>query len=192
MDTSGGTGGDDAAISIRRDDGEQVCRWSSTVTSPYGQAEVLSQISRRYGNAMVCVERNKYGDAVIKRAQELGVPIWTDSNGKHFWMQGGPHSSTKKTVFAHARRQVADQWSCSAGLDTPPRTNCPVTVQQYISMSEDDKGNIAAPEGQHDDLCVADVLALWCGRHYYVTEQEPEDPEVVKYENFRAMMGGRR
>lgn len=171
FDTSGGTGRDFASLYVLRDDGKLVARWRSATTSPHNQAEIGAKLSGKYNRALTCVEGNKYGLGVWNEMRRLGANVWS-KDGKPFWMQRG-NLATKDEVLAFARgllqRGVFSPQSEATGDEAAPTRMepwlfCPHVVQELSIMQEDDKGNIQAPEGFHDDAAIAWVLAVWCAR----------------------------
>lgn len=182
MDTSGGVGKDDSVVVVIRDDFEVCAVWSSNTSTLLAQAEMASRLSAFYSpadaegevcRAPILCEKNKYGATVIAHLKELRARIWTDRKGNDFWMQGGPAGETKHMVYAHAQRLVNHMHACSAARNTRPLINDPRILQQLIIVREDDKGNVQAPAGEHDDHADAYVLALWCARGYYTISTAP-------------------
>lgn len=188
MDTSGGTGRDYAVIQVLRDDMEQVCVWRSNTTPPHTQAETAANIAARYNGAVVLCEENNFGKQVIKRMERLGVRCWKDEKGKNFWTQGGRAGQTKKMIYGHGQRLVNQGHACSAAQSEPTRLNDPTTINELIVVREDEKGNIQAPEGSHDDHADALMLAYWCGRRFFsVATSRPADPNRAKLRAHRAL-----
>jgi hypothetical protein len=178
MDTSGGTNRDYAVICVLRDDFEVAAVWSSNTTKPVGQANECAKIAAMYAvkvrpsdpeptRPVVLCEENNFGRAVIKRLERLGVRTWKDDRGRNFWTQGGRAGHTKAMVYANAQRLVDSGICLSADPQRDMGMNDAPTLSELIIIREDDRGNICAPEGQHDDHADAYVLALWCGRRYY-------------------------
>lgn len=104
MDTSGGTGGDEASITVLRDDWVEVCHWSSEFAKPPEQSRMLARISSEYGPAtgsesLSCVEANKYGSRVISRAEAAGVAMWRRDDGDYWWTS----QQSKRELFDEGR-----------------------------------------------------------------------------------------
>jgi len=181
MDTSGGTGKDHAAIVVLRDDFEIAAVWSSNTTPPHAQGDMGAKLSAMFNRAEVLCEENNYGRAVIRRMEDLGAPCWKDERGKNFWTQGGRAGQTKKMVYGHARELVDKQGCCSvADGDRLRGINDESVLAELLVVREGDRGNIEAPEGQHDDHADAYVLALWCGRAYYERRGRPVNRDRLK------------
>ncbi len=182
MDTSGGTGGDYAVIVVLRDDFEVCAVWQSNTTPPHEQANEAAKLSATYNGAVVLCEENNYGRQVNDRLELLGAPVYRGADGKRFWSQGGRAGQSKKMVYGYARQVFNDGIAASSHAGRPGRVNDEDILGQIIVVREDDRGNIQAPEGMHDDHVDAWVFALWCGRYYHVraAAAKPEDPERVK------------
>lgn len=155
VDTSGGVGADEAVIQVLRDDGEQVARYASIWTGPADLALEAKNLSGLYTagrkRARVLCERNKYGVAFIKRAQELGCRLWKDDKGKDWWTD----PSTKAKLYDYGRSVVNNGHTI---------INDPGTIQQMVRVREQSNGNIMADEGYKDDRSMAYMLALWNAR----------------------------
>lgn len=152
VDASGGTGGDDAVITVVRDDAQVAAVWSMNTVAPNGQADMVAKLSARYGNAQANVEvGNKWGRAVWQRCAELGVPLFVDEEGKEFVTD-----DRTKNVIMDWMRQLVD-----ANL---VRLNDRPTLEQCNHIREQRNGRIEADVGYHDDMVVAAALALWAGR----------------------------
>lgn len=152
VDASGGTGGDDACITVTRDDAQIVAVWSSNQVSPTNQAEEAARLSARYGNAVANVEvGNKWGRAVWQRCRELGVPLWVDEFGKDFVTD-----DRTKNVIMDWMRQLVEA--------NHVRLNDRALLEQCNHIREQQSGRIEADVGYHDDMVVSAALGLWAGR----------------------------
>jgi hypothetical protein len=155
QDTSGGSGGDDAALQVLRDDLVQCARWRSNTTKPLAQAEMAAAVSIMYGRALVLCEANNHGKVVIEKMDALGVNLWK-SHGKDWYTQRGSSLNTKEWLFDHAAPLVDGNLV---------EFGCPVTVAQLMLMMQHADGSIGPATGaDHDDLAMAFLLALWCAK----------------------------
>lgn len=177
-DSSGGTGGDPAVYTVLRDDYEIACVWSSNTTAPREQGNICAEMAFEYNNALTLVENNGFGEVVNNRLVELGVRVWHGPDGKRFTSLGGRAGQTKKKVYSYAQHLFNDQIAASAHPDQKPKVNDQQTLREIIVVREDEKGNIQAPSGLHDDHVDAWVFALWCGRLYTVSAPPTHDDET--------------
>lgn len=179
MDTSGGTGGDDAVIVVLREDYEVCAVWSSNLKSTDEQADMGAQLSARFGDATVLCEQNKYGKAVIERMEDLGVPTWKDERYKNFYMQAGRAGETKLEAYSYAREKVRKHHAVNPDGENP-LINDETILKQLIVIREGDDGKLEAPPGKHDDHADAWVLALFCSRDY-----RPDPPPSQEHATLR-------
>jgi hypothetical protein len=188
MDTAGGTGGDYAAIVVLRDDCEVCAVWRSNTASPKRQADMGAQLAGKYRGALVLCEINNFVKEVILEMERLHVNLWRDDKDNYFWTQGGRAGASKVMIYSYAREMVDNQHAVCLDASVSPRLNDPTLAHELLSMREGKTGDIAAPEGMHDDHADAYVLALWCGRRYYtVATAPPKESEVAKYERLQRM-----
>ena len=190
MDTSGGSGRDYAVIVVLRDDFSVAAVWRSNTASPNQQADMGAALSAEYGGATVLCEQNNYGKAVIARMRKLGARCWVDrATGKDFWTQGGRAGQTKKMVYSFARGLINDSMACSAAPMSPVLLNDPEVIRELMIVREDERGNIQAPNGKHDDHADAYVLALWCARNAIVLRRPKTQEDHERAKLARAMRG---
>lgn len=170
VDTSGGTGRDDAAIYVVRDDFEIVARWFCNKTDLLGQARKAVWLQNLYGGRehnCILTEANNFGRPVIKEIERLGGRTWKDEKAKDWWTQDGRSGQSKRILYGWGRRIVNEQICCSIREGDDPLMNDPLLVQQMMSIREDDKSKIEAPEGDHDDLVDGYLLACWAVRRHH-------------------------
>jgi hypothetical protein len=172
QDTSGGVGRDYGVCQVLRDDGKLVARWRDNHTSPLEQARIGAKLSAKFNRALWLVEANRHGASVFAEMSRLGTNLWTDNKGKPFWTQRGS-VSTKDRLVDLARdllllgvfnpQRVATQWE-----DAPVAMESwlfdSIVVAELGNMREDERGNVTAPDNQHDDSAMAWMLAVWCAR----------------------------
>lgn len=155
LDPSGGTGNDEAALSVVRDDGEQVAWFASRDIKPRRLAEIAAKVQARYGGALINVERNnKYGRATLDRLQQLGAKLWVGSKGQTWHTD----ERTKNMLLDYAAAVIDGNMV---------RLNDPLLIQQLLQIREQDDGKIEANPGYNDDRAMALFLALWCTRRIF-------------------------
>lgn len=183
-DTSGGTGRDWSVGVVVRDDGAVAAVYRSNTDPPHVQAEQFVRLAAMYGGCVILCEENNYGRAVINRMEELGGNTWKDERYRNFWTQGGRAGQTKKMVYSYARDAVDTGAVCSHVPGEEVGIRDPVILVELLVVSEDERGNIQAPEGCHDDHADAYVLALWAARGYYRPVSPEEQPRQSRREQF--------
>jgi hypothetical protein len=156
VDTAAGVGGDWSVAQVLREDGVQVAVYRSNTAKTDAFALEVLRLSGMFNKAMILVERNKYGVAVIAALEHYGANLWKDeATGNDFWTQSGERSAnTKFMLYEHARRLVESGWA---------KFNDAVTVDELLVIVNED-GEIKAEEG-HDDHADAWCLAAWCASH---------------------------
>lgn len=163
VDTSGGTGGDSAVITVVRDDCKVVAVWSSNLTPAREQAEMVSRMSAEHGGAQALIESgNVHGHAVIARAMDLGVPLWLDDQGKDFVATSRANASLMdwmKYLLDGDMLDVADT----------------MTLEECMHVREQRGGKIEADQGYHDDHVDGLALALWCARATIISRWAKKD-----------------
>jgi hypothetical protein len=167
VDTSGGTGGDEAVLIVVRDDLEVCAAFSSTTTGAAALAEgPAARLSSAYGRPPWLVEaNNEHGRMFVKRAGELGLRLWKDGRGKD-WATTG---QTKNMVYDWGRHLV-DQGFV--------KLNDERLIQQCMGVREQEDGSIRCDDGRdnYDDHPMALVLALWNARRQYTQQHGTERP----------------
>lgn len=164
VDTAGGTGGDEASITVLRDDWVEVCHWSSEFAKPPEQARMLARLAAEYGPAsgsmsLANIEANKYGVRVIARAEEAGVPLWRREDGDYWWTS----QQSKRDLFDEGREWVDSRWVILKDAES---------IRQMTKIVEKPGGQIE-PSGKSgkrrikDDRCMSKMLAIKCGATFF-------------------------
>lgn len=179
VDTSGGTGRDEAVIQIIRSDMVHVLTWRSNTVAPHAQAHIISRLGAMFGGPMCLIEANSMGIDVIEKVERLGgVRLWTTDKDKPFCSTGGQAGNSKEAVYIHAREMIESGWvGC----------NHPETLRQAQAIVETPEGKIEAATG-NDDLIDAFVFALWAGRRRFIQGDELSDARAT----FRRRMEARQ
>lgn len=169
QDPSGGSGWDEGVICVLDMQGRQVARWASNQQGPFEQAKACANLSATFNGALVLCEANRkgFGDLIIRKLDEWGVPLWTSDNGGHWFSTGLNAGGQKREMMAHAR-EVVGRLECLA--------RDPETVRQLHNIVEKENGNIEGRKREHDDRAIAFCLALWCLRSVNERVVQRADP----------------
>lgn len=185
VDTSGGTGGDEAVIVILRDDGYLVALWATSRASPEEQAVMVSQLGGLYGSPLAVIEANKYGESVIKAVQKLGgVTLWTNERGRWFYSTGETSGAHKRLACVHAREVVDAELVVVNDLEL---------CRQLQRMVEKPNGKVEGSGTTHDDRAMALILCLYGMRRYAPPAQgtiEGEKDRVRRILEMQHRFGG--
>ena len=181
VDPSAGVGGDEAVIQVLRDDMVQAATFASRTTKPQRLADIAARLYGEYGKPPVVVERNnKWGTAVARRLEALGVALWLGRDGKPWWTD----ERTKNLLLDYAA-VVVDGGFCTI--------EDPLLLQQLIVVREQSDGKIEADAGANDDRAMGFFLALWGGRRIFSAgrknslTREIAERARVREERMRAM-----
>lgn len=183
IDTSGGTGGDDAVIYVLRDDYVPVAKWRSNRRSPKQQAAAASRIGGAYGKPLCLIECNKFGLEVAEELQRLGGVRMLKPNGKWFYSTGKASGNNKRKVYVWARH-VLDNRIATVHDDT--------TISQLLAIVEHTSGMIApASSTTHDDAADAWVFAAFACRRIAgkVAKLDPAEQREEAIRRFKKRIG---
>lgn len=176
VDTSGGTGNDDAVIYVLRDDYVPVAMWRSNKHSPKAQARAISRIGGMYGKPWCLIECNKFGLEVFNEVARLGGVRLMKFNGKPFYSTGKNSGDNKRKVYTWARYTI----------DHDIAVVCrPETVTQLQSIVERESGMVAPPtDSEPDDEADAWVFAVFAcrkvAREASLTTPEEQREQAVR------------
>lgn len=136
-------GGDfDAAVVMRKDNGRVAAvlhgQWAPAV-----YAAKLYGLGRFYGDALLAVERNNHGHAVLLKLREWQYPALAWWDGRPGWITNG---QTKPVIIDRLEEAIRQEW-----IDLLDR----VAVEELFSFVYHDDGTMAATAGAHDDLVMA-------------------------------------
>lgn len=153
VDVGAGTGGDNSVIVVVSATTLQVVdiRRSNSHT-PTEWAEVVSDASRKWNTAKVLVESNgTWGGVLCNELRQIGVPQWTDGDGKYWTTNAGNKAKMLEGVKDAIIRGRVTQ------LDS-------FTIGELRSFKVNDRGEPFCPRNgtHHGDTVIALGLALQC------------------------------
>ena len=137
-----------AAIVRKRGTGEHVATlWGYLRPDELGEA--AANLGKRYNTAVVAVERNNHGHAVLLKLKELKYPkVFCDDDGREGWVNSGPRRTAALDVVEAEHRKGPPYYS------TPDSA----LVGQQSTFVVSKKGKAEASPGAHDDLVLADAI----------------------------------
>lgn len=160
VDPSEGTGGDPgAAVVYDRKTGEHVATLHGQFP-PWELAEVVATLGIRYNRALVVVERNNHGHAVLEALEHIEVKT-------------GPHDADKRIGYPNIYQAEDEKlgWlstevsrvSALDALEAAHRTGEWVTPDvkvtgEMLTFVVNKKGKAEAAAGAHDDLVMATAI----------------------------------
>lgn len=161
VDPSEGMGGDPgAAVVCDRASGEHVATLHGQFT-PYQLAHAVTAIGLRYNRALVVVERNNHGHAVLEKLAEIEIPtgrgdektygypnLYRDDADKPGWNSTEVSRCAALDALEDAHR--TGEWS------TPDKA----VTGELLTFVVDKKGKAQAAAGAHDDLVIA-MAVVW-------------------------------
>lgn len=147
-DPSEGTGGDAAAaVVFERGTGQHVATLHGQFI-PWDFAGLLDALGRRYNGALLAVERNNHGYAVLQALrQQLGYPnLFKDRDDKFGWLTTeASRAPMLDALDASHRREIF-------------KTNDKALLGQMRTFVVTDTGKAEAAKGAHDDLVIAAAI----------------------------------
>lgn len=149
-DPSEGVGGDPGAIVVHeRATGEHVATIHGQL-STWEMARVLVDVGRQYNDALVVVERNNHGHAVLQALDRVHEypRIFRGRDKRHGWLNTEVTRATALEGIFDAHREGT--WS------SPDRTSLAEMLRFIVTAS----GRPEAAAGDHDDLVMAHAVAL--------------------------------
>jgi hypothetical protein len=166
-DTSGGVRRDEFVLHVLRDDLEHCATFASSELKEDGQALMLARVASMFNDALVLVEANNFGAAVIELCRGLGVNLWRTRDGDFWYSTGRGSGDRKRQMMLHARKMIDGEMT---------RAKDPQTILQLQVVVEKPNGRIEARGDGHDDRAIAFCLALLCAERYTTpTEYDPEE-----------------
>lgn len=150
-DPSEGVGGDPgAAVVLDRGTGEHVATIHGQF-STWEFARVLADLGHEYFGALIVVERNNHGHAVLQgliREQKYPLRlIYHGNDGRPGWVNTGPARSSALDALHSAHEQK--HWS------SPDR----MSLAEMLRFIVNEQGKAEAAKGAHDDLVLAHAIA---------------------------------
>ncbi len=149
-DPSEGVGGDPgAAVVYDRVDGEHVATIHGQFAT-HEMARVLDEVGREYNNALVIVERNNHGHAVLQALVEtLKYPrLFRDKDERPGWLNNGAARPAALEALFDAHRE--ERWS------SPDR----MSLGEMLTFVVGKDGKAEAAKGSHDDLVISHAI-IW-------------------------------
>ena len=144
----GGTDGDYACAEvIDRATGLQCAEWHGHFP-PYELARKLIKLGRRFGDALIAVERNNHGYGVLAHLKELRY--------ENLFVQGGQEGWLTSVVSRPAMIENLG----SMLIEQPSLFHSPRLLGELKTFVRHSDGHGAAAEGAHDDCVMAVAIAL--------------------------------
>jgi hypothetical protein len=144
-----------AAVVVDQQQGLQCAEWLAQRV-PHEFARALDRLGRRYNNAVVAVERNNHGHAVLEALQHSfrypRIYHYPPALGSHGIRQPGWPTN------ALTRPQAISALDAML-RDAPETFMSRRLLEQCRAYSHTDTGSTAAPPGAHDDLVMAAAIA---------------------------------
>lgn len=159
-----------SASVLRRRDGLQVAHlegcWG---THDFGM--MLVSLARFYNDALLCIERNNHGHAVINSAVNMGGyphQVGREPSGVYVHVQydqrdyqkelskkpGFPTTAESKTLALDALKTGVEQ-------DLTRKIQSPKTLRQMIRFVELPGGKYGGEANSHDDSVMSEAMASW-------------------------------
>lgn len=145
----GGTQGDySVAQAIDAETGLQCAEWQARCTV-LETAEDVARLAREYGNALIAVERNNHGSAVIAFLRSV-------CRYDHLFQQGGQDGWLTTSI---SRPQILASMACAL-VETPAIFSSRRLLAECRSFVRKENGRVEAQAGEHDDCVLAMAIAL--------------------------------
>ncbi|MEU2589655.1 terminase large subunit domain-containing protein [Alkalihalobacillus sp. NPDC078783] len=159
-DVAAGYGGDDSAIAIYDEEGEQVAVFKSNRQNPKKFAKIINKLGEFYNYAFMVVESNTYGQAVLQYLTDEDIDYPNLYKEKRW--NGGRKSKSKvgqTTTATTKSRMISDfkeQWD-----EDLLKVNDVETLQQMQIFIHRENGSTGNKKGRKnkDDLVIASALA---------------------------------
>ena len=155
VDVSEGVGLDSSTFFVMDKEGDNVCTFKSNKITPYEFADVCAYIGKFYNNAHLVVEKASGGHSVIERLRythkyrNLAKYKTYDEFNKIQWKWGFDTNAKTKGIAVNDAREWFDK-----GLI---KINDKEILNEMKVFVINDKGQMGAIDGAHDDL----VSAMW-------------------------------
>jgi len=144
----GGADGDYAcAQAIDRGTGLQCAEWRGHFP-PYELARKVVTLGKRFGNALVAVERNNHGYGVLAHLKDLGYDNLYVKDGQEGWLT------------SVATRPAMIEMLGATLIEEPSLFHSPRLLGELKTFVRHTDGHGAAAEGAHDDCVMAMAIAL--------------------------------
>ena len=150
LDPSEGTGGDPGAGTIREWGSARHCATIHGQFKPHALAKIGAEWGQKYALAIVAVERNNHGHAVLQAlSREHHYPrIFKHYDGKPGWLNNEVTRTKALTELDEAAR---------SGFWTTKDDAILGEMRTFITTPN---GRVEAARGSHDDLVLVEAIAL--------------------------------
>lgn len=191
-DTSEGLPGcDPAGIGVmRRDNGKQVCAVHG-IFNPRTLAEHICRVSKRYNDALVGIERENHGHAVIQKVIDLGLSKSHHTGGSLYFHGPSPnHRSPEENRVARAGwttnvitrpivlEGIRDWFEAEGSLERVMDRHFLAECMTFRLQAD---GTFSADPGSHDD-----TISKWAiANQMRSVEWRRQRSEVVKLSRWR-------
>jgi hypothetical protein len=145
----GGTQGDYSAAQVIDSQTGLQCAELQTHSTVLETAEAAANLAREYGNALIAVERNNHGSAVIAYLRSV-------CHYDHLFQQGGQDGWLTTSI---SRPQMLASLA-SALVETPVIFSSRRLLMECRSFVRKENGRMEAQAGEHDDCVLAMAIAL--------------------------------
>lgn len=145
----GGVQGDYTAAQVIDGETGLQCAELQTRCTVLEAAEEVARLGREYGNALIAVERNNHGSAVIAFLRSV-------CRYDHLFQQGGQDGWLTTVI---SRPQMLASLACAL-VETPIIFSSRRLLTECRSFVRKENGRIEAQTGEHDDCVLAMAIAL--------------------------------
>jgi hypothetical protein len=150
LDPSEGTGGDPGAGTIREWGSARHCLTIHGQFKPHALAKIAAEWGKKYGQAVVAVERNNHGHAVLQALEREHhySRIFRHYDHKPGWLNNEVTRTKALTELDEGLR---------SGFWT---TRDDAVLSEMRTFITTDNGRVEAARGSHDDLVLVEAIAL--------------------------------
>lgn len=145
----GGVQGDYSAVQVIDAETGLQCAELQARCTILETAEEVAKLAREYGNALVAVERNNHGSAVIAYLRSV-------YRYHHLFQQGGQDGWLTTSV---SRPQMLASLACAL-VEAPATFTSRRFLMECRGFVRKENGRIEAQTGEHDDCVLAMAIAL--------------------------------
>jgi len=149
-----------AAFVLDLETGETVCRYMARISEEY-YAQDLADIGEMYNNALIAVERNSYGGAVILSLEVSCRYMnlykhreWYKRERKVVEVLGFPTTVKTRPLLLNRAKALVEK--------SPELIHDEELLKQCLVFVNNEKGKPEAVQGSHDDLVMALGIANYC------------------------------
>lgn len=148
VDTAGGgDGGDFAVVQVVDMETGMQCAELRERLRPAALSEVVAELAREYGDALVAVERNNHGAAVLALLEMRAEVRLYRQGGQAGWLTTAVSKPEMLTRLGKLIAEVPEQFASKRFLGE---------CRTFVS---DERGRLNAASGAHDDLVMAMAIA---------------------------------